>query len=106
MNLDIIYILVCVTEFKTKINTVCFRKKKIKDGMSSDYYVNMKGKKVLPKVQQYKNALEYASDELKNDKQVILTVVQQNGWSLKYASDELKNDKEVVLKAVQESDMH
>jgi len=45
-------------------------------------------------------ALQYASDELKNDKEVVLAAVSNIGWTLQYASEELKNDKEVVLAAV------
>ena len=36
------------------------------------------------------NALEYASDELRNDKEVVLAAVKDCGDALKYASDELK----------------
>jgi hypothetical protein len=53
-------------------------------------------------VQQNGLALEYASDDLKNDREVVLAAVQQNGLALEYASDDLKNDREVVLAAVQQ----
>ena len=45
-------------------------------------------------------ALEYATDEMKNDKDVVLAAVQNYGRALEYASDELKNDKDVVMAAV------
>lgn len=45
-------------------------------------------------------ALYYASDELRNDKEVVLVAVGNDGWALRYASKELRNDKEVVLEAV------
>jgi len=45
-------------------------------------------------------ALEYASDELKNDREIVLKAVGNKGFALRYASDELKNDREVVLAAV------
>ena len=32
-----------------------------------------------------------------NDKEVVLAAVNQNGYSLSKASEELRNDKEVVL---------
>ncbi|WP_081256141.1 DUF4116 domain-containing protein [Streptobacillus moniliformis] len=35
-----------------------------------------------------------------NNKELVLLEVKKNGWSLKYASDRLKDDKEVVLEAV------
>lgn len=40
------------------------------------------------------------SEELKNDKEIILSVVKINGLLLEFASDELKSDKEVVLAAL------
>ena len=58
---------------------------------------------VLKIVKQNGFALEYASEELKNDKEIVLEVVKQNGYALKYASKELKNDKEVVLEAVKQN---
>jgi hypothetical protein len=33
---------------------------------------------------------------LKNDKEIVLIAVKQNGRALQYASEELKGDKEVV----------
>ena len=65
----------------------------------------LKGKKVemlgtLPKKLQMRAALQYASEELKKDKDVVMVAVAQNGLALEYASDELKNDKEVVMAAV------
>ena len=67
------------------------KKEKIKDGMSVSYYVNMERGKTLKKIQVgVYGSLEYASDELKNDKEVVLKAVQNDGLSLYYASDELK----------------
>ena len=48
-------------------------------------------------------ALEYASDELETDQQVVLATVKQNGLALKFASDELKTDQQVVLEAVKQT---
>ena len=45
-------------------------------------------------------ALKYASEELKNDKEVVLAAVAQYGYALEYASNDMKNDKEVVMAAV------
>ena len=45
-------------------------------------------------------ALENASPELQNDKDVTLEAVSQNGQALEYASPELQNDKDVALKAI------
>ena len=43
--------------------------------------------------------LEFASDRLKDDKDVLLKSVSQAGWTFCYASDRLKNDKDVLLAA-------
>ena len=45
-------------------------------------------------------ALDYASEELKADRQIVLEVVKNKGDALEYASEELKSDKEIVLAAV------
>ena len=44
--------------------------------------------------------LEWASEELQNDKEIVLEAVKNNGFALEYASKELKKDKEIVLQAV------
>ena len=44
--------------------------------------------------------LDYASDELKADKEVVMAAVKSKGWALQFATDELKADKEVVLVAI------
>tara|TARA_B110000008_G_scaffold229087_1_gene231401 strand:- start:458 stop:616 length:159 start_codon:yes stop_codon:yes gene_type:complete len=48
-------------------------------------------------VEQYGQALQYASAALKNDKEVVMAAVQKYGQALKFASDALKNDKDVVM---------
>ena len=62
---------------------------------------------VLAAVSNYGNALKYASKELQNDKEVVLTAVKNAEWddchndtAFMYASDELKHDREVVETAV------
>lgn len=63
---------------------------------------NVKNNKflVLVAVKQNGLALYSASYELKNDKEVVLAAVTQDGMSLEYASFKLQNDKEIVLVAV------
>jgi hypothetical protein len=48
-------------------------------------------------------SLKYASESLKNNKEVVLIIVDYFGCSLKYASESLRNDKEVVLAAITQS---
>ena len=58
--------------------------------------------KVLNKVQEYGMQLEYASDELKNDRDVVEKAITSCGAAIKFASNELKNDKDLAIKAVQQ----
>ena len=55
---------------------------------------------VMVAVTQNGEALEYASEELRNDKDIVMAAMEQNWRALRYASDELRNDREVVLAAV------
>jgi hypothetical protein len=55
---------------------------------------------VLKVVLRHGWVLRFASDELKNDKDVVMAAVSNYAASLEFASDELKNDKEIVLEAV------
>ena len=50
--------------------------------------------------------LQYASDELEADKEVVMTAVKDSGSALQHASDELKADKEVVIATVKQDDVH
>ena len=45
-------------------------------------------------------ALEYASEDLKKDKEIVKTAIEKRGLALWYASEELKNDRDIVLNAV------
>lgn len=54
-------------------------------------------------VQNDGTALQFASDELRNDKDIVLNAVKQNGSSLKLASERLQNDKDIVMTAVQQN---
>ncbi len=40
-------------------------------------------------------ALEYADDNLKADREVVLAAVKQYGGALEYASEELQQDEEL-----------
>ena len=57
---------------------------------------------VLAAVTKSGSALEFASDKLKDDKEIVLAAVTKNGFYLQYASNRLKDDKEIVLVAVAE----
>ena len=58
---------------------------------------------VMVAVTQDGDALTYASETLKNDREVVMAAVTQNGHALYYASEELKNDKEVMMAAKQKT---
>ena len=47
--------------------------------------------------------VQYASKELRGDKEVVLAAVQQNGLLLEYASKEFKNNRTIVLAAVKQN---
>jgi hypothetical protein len=55
---------------------------------------------MLEAVQIEGTALGYASDELKNDHDVVSAAVTMNPHSLQFASDERKNDHDIVMIAV------
>ncbi len=45
---------------------------------------------------------EYASEVLRNDREMVLTAVRRDVLFLEYASEALRNDRAVVLKAVRQ----
>merc|ERR1712183_357140 len=45
-------------------------------------------------------ALQYASQEMKGDRELCTAAVAQNGRALQYASQEMKGDPEVCLAAI------
>ncbi|SVD92251.1 uncharacterized protein METZ01_LOCUS445105, partial [marine metagenome] len=58
---------------------------------------------VLAAVQKNGDALQYASDGLKADREIVLAAVQNDGNALKYASDELRADREIGIAAVKQN---
>ena len=58
---------------------------------------------MLTAVQQKSGTLLYASDELQNDREMVLAAVKQDGNFLHYVSRELQNDFEIALAAVQQN---
>ena len=56
----------------------------------------------IEKIKKNPLALRFASSELKNDKEVVMTAVGKFGFGdcVRHASDNLKNDREVVMTAV------
>ena len=47
-----------------------------------------------------KFSIKYFSDDIRNNKEIVLIAVAKNGNELKHASDKLKKDREVVLTAI------
>ena len=47
--------------------------------------------------------LQFASAQLRRDKEVVLAAVQKSGLALKFADADLRADKEVVLVAVRQN---
>ena len=40
-------------------------------------------------------ALQFASDEMKEDRKVFIAALEQNGMALQFASDEMKEEREL-----------
>ena len=57
---------------------------------------------VLAAVEQDGRALQFASDEVRGDFEVVLTAVEQCGRALKFAAEELRRNKVIALAAVQQ----
>lgn len=57
-------------------------------------------------VKNYFNVLDSMSDNLKDDREIILKAVISSVYSLKYASNQLRNDKEVVYKCLVDGVKH
>ena len=64
--------------------------------------MNLKMIKILYQKLFKKNsfALKYASNELRNNKDIILQAVKNDCGAIRHASEELRNDKDIVLQAV------
>jgi hypothetical protein len=57
---------------------------------------------VLAAIKYNRNALCFASDEMKNDREVVITAVKRCGFVIRHASKNLRADKEIVLAAMKE----
>jgi len=71
-------------------------KEKEKENWSDKEYV-------LDRVKNDGRALQYASEELRANKEIVLAAIKKAeypGWALKYASEELRANKEILLEAV------
>ena len=55
---------------------------------------------VLAALSKNGRALQYATEELKGDREIVLAVVSKHGLALQFATEELKGDREIVLAAV------
>jgi len=58
---------------------------------------------VMEAVKQNGYVLCYASEELRNDRDVVLEAIKQYGYALYYASEALRADREFVLEAVKQN---
>ncbi|USE39613.1 DUF4116 domain-containing protein [Endozoicomonas sp. SCSIO W0465] len=60
---------------------------------------------VLPAITLHPNDLKYVSEEPKSDKAIVMAAVTQKGFQLEYASPELQDDDEVVMAALAQEPM-
>lgn len=47
--------------------------------------------------------LKTLSEELRNDRDIVMAAISQNGYAVRYASDNLRNDKEIIETAIKNS---
>merc|ERR1712098_320643 len=47
-------------------------------------------------------SLQYASEEVRENREIVLRAVRQKGYTLMYASPELRGDHEIALEAVRQ----
>lgn len=43
-------------------------------------------------------AIRYASEELRNDRGIVISAIKNNGLALRYVSTGLRNDMHIVIK--------
>ena len=55
-----------------------------------------------PSGRQNGDALRFASEEQKRDREIVMEAVRQHGRALKHASEELKRGREVAIEAVRQ----
>ena len=46
-------------------------------------------------------SLEYATEELKADREIVMTAVSECGWALQYAAKDLKEDEDMLQLALE-----
>lgn len=51
---------------------------------------------VITAVAQNGDSLQFASEDLKGDQEVVRCAINQNGTSLRFASQEIKNEYQIV----------
>jgi hypothetical protein len=65
-----------------------------------------KDKDVVKEIVKHKNIawyIKYASDEIRDDEEVLSIAVKSDVYAFKYASDRLRNDKDFVLPLIKQS---
>ena len=60
-------------------------------------------KRALAQVKEDGMALEFTSEDLRGDREVVLAAVAENGLALEFASKELQGNFDVVLTAIAEN---
>ena len=58
---------------------------------------------VLSQIKQYGTALQFASEKLQDNEEIVKEAVSQNGYVLYYASEKLQNNEEIVLEAMKQN---
>ena len=47
--------------------------------------------------------IEWANDEIRDDKEIMMEAVKRDGGALEFASDRLKDDKDILITSVSRS---
>jgi hypothetical protein len=61
-------------------------------------------KQVMLKAIKLGISIEYLSEQLCNDKDIVMQAVKQNSTQIRYASERLQNDIDIVVKAMEKDD--
>ena len=48
-------------------------------------------------------ALQFATEELKGDRKIVMAAVSNNGFALLFATEELRGDRKIVMAAVSQN---
>ena len=69
------------------------------------YYDQLTPDQWRAQLQQNGAVLQYAPEDIRADRQMVLQAVRQNGTVLQYAPEDIRADEEIVLQAIRQNPM-